>query len=300
LFLSLLTIACSDCWATSFRELAWSMVGLPQVTTTGCVIQITVSCRFGFLYHWTFPTCSGGLSIRSLNASSTILNLISLAGVASTSAGDICCSLLNVINILFKGISNLRRVLLPAWFLSIVCSVLSSTCCCRTRRSILRGSWLLLRCVQWASLIILPCLLPIARWCSMNILLGTSVSGRWMHSMVTMLGWVAVIVLRRWNGSPTRRMSRRTTFDFASGEFFQVSNAWLEAFYTLLLSSHWMPSGANSRPLTARLLRWIATRRTPSWLSYILLRWLSSSTRRASGHGEITRCIIVFWIVVHI
>ena len=226
LLLSLLTITCSDSWAASFREMAWSMVRLSQISAVGCVIQIIMSRRLSFFNHWTFPTCSWRFLIRSLNTSSTVFYLISLAWISSASTSNICCRLLNIIYVLFKCISYFCWVLLSAWLLSIMCRVLSSACCCRARRSILGSGWLLLRRVQGASLITLPCL-PIARWWSMYILLRPSVSCRWMHAMVAMLGWVTIIVLWRWHGSPARRMSWRTSFYFASGEFFQVSNARL-------------------------------------------------------------------------
>jgi hypothetical protein len=174
--------------------------------------------------------------------------------------------------------------------------MLSRTCSCRTRRSVF--SWrLLLGVMQRASLIMLWWLSIATGTNVVNVLLGAPVS-RWrLQAMVTVLGRVALIVLRWRLGRSVRRMSRRTPFDFAGGEFFQVGDAWLKAFYTLFLASNRMACVSDTRSLTARLLRWVATRWAPSWLLQVLLWLLGSTSLRAPCHGEVVCRIIVFWIV---
>ena len=256
--------------------------------------------RLLFFLNWAFPTCSSRFPVWTFNSSSAIFSMscLSLWWISSPCSSNICCSCFNIVDILFEGVGDLSWMLLSARFISTsMRSVLGSTSSCRTWWSIL-GCRLLLWSMHWASFTITNSTLSITRRRDLHVWSRTSVSISWCVKAMIMLWRVSIIMFRRRYGSAIGRMSWRTSFDFACGEFFQVSDTRFKAFNTLLLASNsW--SSSNTRSLRTRLLRGITSRWVSSWLCLHVLLWVlrSAITLRASCHRESIRCIIVFWIV---
>jgi len=97
---------------------------------------------------------------------------------------------------------------------------------------------------------------------------------------------------------------RRTSFDFTSSKFFQVSNAWFKTFYALFLPSYWR---RRRSPVTTDLIciwcvasRLTSTRRICIMCGSVIhmrLRMIRRTTGRPPSHVEGSRCVTIFWIV---